>query len=211
VRSLDVPMNILVLETDAFACSITQHLRSLLPGARVHTVTESDDLAKHAGEDASLVAAARTPHALGLDDLHRKAFSLQIRFIPITLDAHMLRIGPISAEGCGGCWSCWRTRRQQHELDGDPDADQPQSQVSCGEAAFALLAAARIATVLRTPDRSKWLSRLWEVHTLSLQTTSSRVIGVHGCKLCGLHRPEPTRSVSTMRDALSWMFSRSAP
>ena len=70
--------------------------------------------------------------------------------------------------------------------------------------AFADIAAIRLAQFVAQLERdaAAVAGQVWQLNTISRDTVQGTVIGVHGCKYCGLGREEATRSVSALRHEL---------
>jgi bacteriocin biosynthesis cyclodehydratase domain-containing protein len=136
-------------------------------------------------------------------------------FIPLVLDSGVLRLGPIVVPGKGSCWNCWVRRFAQHAAwpreqkavlhhYSSEETSGPQGFLE----AFACLAAARISDCIDSLDTSRSIpGSIWEIDLMTRAIMTSKVIGIHGCPRCGLHRAEATRGFAELQQQLAYLWT----
>jgi len=142
----------------------------------------------------------------------------QLPFVPLIMDAKILRLGPIVIPGCGSCWNCWVRRSLQHGswpyrrlLVSDYYATHPEAGPQGYLDAFALMAAARVSQTIDELDSGAALAgNIWQIDMLTREITLSRVVGVHDCPRCGLHLPAQSRSYDEMQQHLGYLWNEGA-
>ena len=198
-----------------FGRAVAQVLQQRL-SVRVATEWEAPDSSRWPAARLHVVAAWRETPALferadELARIHRRPW------LPITLDATSVRVGPLVDGRDGPCYQCFLARQFQHrklrEIDrrlfGRYDADP-----NCGPrgflaphvslAAYAATELARDVLDGRTADRAGDVRRFG---LLTPQVSSDRVVAVDGCRRCGERRADATWG--RLADDLQWL--RPAP
>jgi bacteriocin biosynthesis cyclodehydratase domain-containing protein len=158
-----------------------------------------------------IVSGRPIPHLCEL--LDRFSFEHRQPFIPVVVDSGFLRVGPIVISG-ESCWSCWARRLRQHSdwpLEHSALTQHYSTHLDDGPRGylepFALIAAAQIAKNVRALDRSAGLpGYVWQIDIIRRNITTSRVVGIHDCVRCGLHREASTRNYLDMRAALNYLW-----
>jgi bacteriocin biosynthesis cyclodehydratase domain-containing protein len=136
-------------------------------------------------------------------------------FVPLVMDSAMLRLGPVFIPGQGGCWDCWTRRsrqhspsREEHSALADHYATHPDDGPQGYLEPFALIGAARISAVMDAADSLFSMGGyLWQIDLMTRIITTGKVVGIHDCPRCGLHRPPTTRTFSEMRGALAHLWT----
>jgi bacteriocin biosynthesis cyclodehydratase domain-containing protein len=209
-----------LLSVGAFGQAVAAYLRSLRTDV-VEMVVSNDTVPlpeMWPVARAGIIAAWRpVPHLCELlDDL---SYTWQRPFVPLVLDSTVLRLGPIVIPGAGSCWGCWAQRFRQH-------SERPQEQaalwrhyashVDSGPRGYlepyALMAATRIAQTIDELDSSKAVpGHIWQIDMMTRVITTSKVVGVHDCGRCGLHRSPSARSFAGMQQELGYLWSDAPP
>jgi bacteriocin biosynthesis cyclodehydratase domain-containing protein len=138
-------------------------------------------------------------------------------FIPVIADSMILRVGPVIVPGKGGCWNCWTKRSKQHPAWTEDRSSllnyydsHPQEGPKGYLEPFAVMACAQTSGVIDTLDHSGVLpGQIWQIDMVTLRVTTSKLVGVHDCARCGLHRPVTTRSFEELRDKVSYLWAKS--
>ncbi|HZU66451.1 MAG TPA: TOMM precursor leader peptide-binding protein [Ktedonobacteraceae bacterium] len=144
------------------------------------------------------------------------SYAWKKHFIPVVLEDRSLRVGPVVVPGMGACYRCYEKRLLQHSprqaihsaLRSHYEA-HPQSGPAGYLAPFAEIAAIRLAQFIARldADPASEAGRLWQMDIITRQTLTARVVGVHGCPRCGLHRDEATRSYMPLQQELAQLLS----
>jgi bacteriocin biosynthesis cyclodehydratase domain-containing protein len=161
-----------------------------------------------------IVASRPIPHLC--ESLDQISYARRLPFIPVFVDSGILRVGPILTSG-ESCWNCWVRRLRQHSNWPKEFAALTQyysSHLDEGPIGylepFALIAATQIAESIRALDRSSAIpGYVWQIDIVRRTIMTSRVVGIHDCPRCGLHRPALTRNYADMRAALSYLWMHS--
>jgi bacteriocin biosynthesis cyclodehydratase domain-containing protein len=124
-------------------------------------------------------------------------------WLPVILDHPVLEIGPVVVPGISACHGCYRRRAGQHDAARavsaalgrhyDRDAHDGPAGYLPSTALFAAAAAAELVDRLGAAPAAE-AGRVLQIDVPTQQLRSGRVVGVHGCPLCGLGRDETTRS-----------------
>jgi bacteriocin biosynthesis cyclodehydratase domain-containing protein len=138
-------------------------------------------------------------------------------FIPLVLDNHILRLGPVSRPNREGCWTCALHRQLQH----DPEASRRAAlwrhydeEPFAGPRGFlhslAVLGAAQLARTLRSLELGDdEPATVLEYDILLRRSSIHAVRGVHDCTHCGLNRISQTSSIEELHHALAYLWHRS--
>ncbi|HYE72962.1 MAG TPA: TOMM precursor leader peptide-binding protein, partial [Blastocatellia bacterium] len=124
-----------------------------------------------------------------------------------------LRVGPVVVPGKGACHACFELRETQHTprpTEHKVLRDFYNAQTLVGPQgflqAFADIAAIRLAQLVESleQDETSIAGHVWRLNTINRDTVSGKVVGVHGCRHCGLGRDEQKRGfVELQRELLS--------
>jgi bacteriocin biosynthesis cyclodehydratase domain-containing protein len=136
-------------------------------------------------------------------------------FVPVIQDLTVLRVGPIIMPGLGPCWNCWATRLQQHAgwtAQREALLDHYESHPDEGPRGFVeplvRIASSILADRMDAIDTSSVTPGLiWQLDILTGEITTATLVGVHNCTYCGLRRSPLERSVSGIREQLSYLWS----
>ena len=136
-------------------------------------------------------------------------------FVPLIQDSTSLRLGPVVVPGAGPCWRCWIQRSRQHAEWTNAQvaimkhyAERPEAGPQGYLEPFAAMASIRLAqTIVEIDSLHAKGGHIWQIDLLSREIKTSAVIGVHGCKRCGMQRPEATRSVDEIRRELQYLWT----
>jgi bacteriocin biosynthesis cyclodehydratase domain-containing protein len=170
---------------------------SLWPDARLHMV----------------VAWRPVPKVANL--VNRLCFARHTPFVVAAAEEPGLIVGPAVVPGLSACYECFEQRVLQHcprpqvrtALHRDYDLN-PQSGPKGYLSVFCDLAAVRLAQVAREVETAPHhaAGRVWWFDMMRRHATIGRVVGVHGCRWCGLGRDERKRSYAAMRAELDRLF-----
>ncbi|HWG50624.1 MAG TPA: TOMM precursor leader peptide-binding protein [Candidatus Acidoferrales bacterium] len=136
-------------------------------------------------------------------------------FVPVVVEALKLQIGPILIPGQGSCWTCWARRSRQHSDWSWPRSVMMQhyaQNAGDGPAGYleplVMVAAAKLCQTIDDVDFSSANPGfVWQIDMLTRQITTGKVVGIHDCPRCGLHRPALTRSFAAMQQELSYLWA----
>ena len=209
-----------IFAAGAFGKAVATRLCVAHPGS---TVTDADvkgadheDLCRAA--TYRIVASWRPVPAL-CDFFNSACFQDGSVFIPLIMDGSVLRLGPVIKSGDGACWACWKRRFHQHdpwrarrvELEAHYES-HPES----GPAGYldpaADIGAARVSQVISAlaSGREGFGGYVWQMDLLSRVIETGLVLGVHGCRLCGLGRDPETSTYESLRDCLDFLWEPAA-
>ena len=161
-----------------------------------------------------MVIAAWRPVPNLCEWLDEFSYERQRPWLPLMLEFNVLRLGPIVVPGAS-CWGCWVKRYRQHVA--WPNEISAVLQHYCSHAdegprgylePFAMMGATQIHRVIDELDRaSATPGYIWQIDMMTRKITTSRVIGVHDCPRCGLHRSPATRSYLEMQMELTHLWA----
>jgi len=204
-----------LLSVGAFGQSIGRYLADLYPRVEESIMT-GDTLPSFrtvSGASVHVLATGRPVPRLCemMDDSCRES---GLPFFPLVLDSSVIRLGPVFVRGQGGCWKCWVRRSAQHAEWAKERSALVQYYSSNAGAGprgylepFAMIAASQIAQTVRVLESSSEIAGyIWQMDLLTRLISTSRLVGIHDCPRCGLHRPAPMRSVQEMKDALGHLW-----
>jgi bacteriocin biosynthesis cyclodehydratase domain-containing protein len=130
------------------------------------------------------------------------------------VEGFFLVCGPIADRKNGGCWNCWELRRRQHgdhieeKLARNRFYDENEKAEPRGYLEpFAIIAAAKLAEVIGVGAKvERFRGMGWEVDMISLIVSEFRVVGVHGCRFCGLDRVSRSRTIGALLDEVGYLW-----
>lgn len=200
-----------------FGRAVTQYLRVFRTDI-AETVVTDDTIALPAVSPKSwaVILASWRPAPRFCELLDEFSFTWERPFVPVILDSTILRIGPVVIPGRGSCWGCWARRYTQHdswqeerrvllEHYASHPAAGPQGYLE----PFAMIGASRLASILSSlAGSSAPAGHVWQIDVITREITEGIVVGVHDCSKCGLHRPAPERSFSSMRRDLAYLWTQ---
>ncbi len=208
-----------LLSVGAFGACVGRYLKLSQPEMLETTVCDERDLTPDAWPQtrATIIAAWR-PVAHLCEVLDEMCHKWRQPLVPLIMDSTMMRLGPIVVPGRGPCWRCWVRRSAQHAKWPKQDSarfDYYTAHPSAGPQGylepFAMMAAARIAETLGALNSSCAVAgNIWQIDVITRNTTASRVVGIHDCPRCGLHRDVQTRSTAEMRDSLAFLWKEAS-
>jgi bacteriocin biosynthesis cyclodehydratase domain-containing protein len=148
--------------------------------------------------------------------LEELSYDWQRPFVPLFQSSTALRLGPVVVPGQGPCWTCWTQRFRQHAEWPEAEAVILDHYAQHGEAGphgflepFAMMAAERLSSIIDQLSSSIPIAgNIWQIDMLTRDISVSRVVGVHDCSRCGLHRAAATRTVAPMRAELEYLWSK---
>ena len=151
------------------------------------------------------------------EEVDARSHATATPWLPVLIEAGALRVGPMVVPGTSACHRCFRRRLRQHAPARAVEAalerhftasgdDEPYGHLP-GTAVLAATAAADVLD-LAAADPAAAGGQVRQQDLASGRLTTGRVVGVHGCDRCGLHRDERTRSTldlqPALREALRW-------
>lgn len=168
---------------------------------RIAAPEETADSSRWHRARVHVVAAWReTPSLFDLADSY--AFITGRPWLPITLDAASLRVGPLVTGKEGPCYRCFLGRQYQHRRLREMDRrlfSRYDTDLTCGVAGFlaahvslAASAAGFAITAAADGSASAERGRVRRFTLLSPQVSVFTVIPVHGCARCGRQQPDAT-------------------
>jgi len=161
--------------------------------------------------------ARRRPVPAVTEEVDARSHATATPWLPVLIEAGALRVGPMVVPGTSACHRCFRRRLRQHAPARAVEAalerhftasgdDEPYGHLP-GTAVLAATAAADVLD-LAAADPAAAGGQVRQQDLASGRLTTGRVVGVHGCDRCGLHRDERTRSTldlqPALREALRW-------
>ncbi len=215
------PPSIYVIGVGPFGIDVAQRITDDVTGASMLALQAEEPLDSAALPTADLYLLATwrpVPRlAAALDSC---AALWRVPWLPIILDGPTLRVGPGVAPGSAGCLDCAERRLRQHSGTADVTAalrtyylTRPDEGPAGYLPTIATLAAATGAELalelLREPSTAA--GRLFQFGTTSQRSSSSQVVGIHGCPRCGLGRCERDRSWRELCDELENLLPTPAP
>lgn len=207
-----------ILSVGAFGQAVAASLKELLPNV-IETKTDQNGLTHPMfwpTADVHLLASWRPATAIS-SVFNEMCHAWGKPFIEAVYETPLLRVGPVVVPGSGACHACFELRETQHTL--RPAEHQvlrkfydvqPQIGPQGFLAVFAEIAAIRLAQLVESleQDATSIAGHVWKLNTINRDTVSGKVVGVHGCKHCGLGRDEQTRSfVELQRELLGILHS----
>src|SRR5215471_13949202 len=143
------------------------------------------------------------------------SYQWQRPFVPLFQASTVLRVGPVVIPGHGPCWTCWTQRCRQHAEWPEADAlifEHYAQQSEAGPSGFlepfAMMGAERVSCVIDQLSTSNAVGgNIWQIDILTRDITVSRVVGLHACPRCGLHRLAATRTLRPMQTELAYLWS----
>lgn len=208
-----------VLSIGSFGRAVARYLHTSRPDL-IETQVVDDTIALPTvwpSSFAVILASWRpVPHFCEL--LDQLSFAWNQPFIPMILDSTMLRIGPVVIPGKGSCWACWARRYKQHDswrkergVLLEYYAAHPEAGPKGYLEPFAMIGASRLAMILASLNGSNPpAGQIWQIDTITRETTQGVVTGIHDCPQCGLHRPASERSFSFLRRDLAYLWAQPA-
>ena len=137
--------------------------------------------------------------------LDEAAFAWRVPWLPVVLEHPELRVGPFVVPGTGPCHACFRRRAAQHSSSADVTAELHErldADPTLGAAGFMPFHVTIAAALAQRAISAREAGRVRRVNVVTLQPTSGRVVGVHGCRQCGSGVPEATRSHAALEREL---------
>lgn len=160
--------------------------------------------------DAHIIAAWRPVPALCkfFNDL---CYSHARPFIPVIADSSALCVGPVIVPGKSSCWSCWQLRSLQHaKFRQERSAmlqfyeNNPQAGPAGYLEPFAMIGAAKAAAAIQSDQHLReFAGYIWQIDLFTKEISLGYVIGVDGCRLCGLGRPTESRTYAELQSRLA--------
>jgi bacteriocin biosynthesis cyclodehydratase domain-containing protein len=207
---------IYMLYAGSFGKAVADHCKALRNHIEVAAVLDhtEPDYAAWSAARMTVVASWRPLPKL-CDRIDELSHELRRPFIPLIQDSTSLRLGPVVIPGAGPCWRCWIQRSRQHAEWTNAQvavmkhyAESPEAGPQGYLEPFAAMASIRLVQTIAEVDSSRAQGgHIWQIDLLSREITTSAVIGVHGCKRCGMQRPEATRSVDEIRRELQYLWT----
>jgi len=213
--------SIYVIGVGPFGIDVAQRITDDLAGSSMLALQAEEPLDSAALPTANLYLLAtwrpvpRLAAALG-----SCAALWRVPWLPIILDGPTLRVGPGVAPGSAGCLDCAERRLRQHSGTADVTAalrahyltrpDEGPTGYLSTMATLAAATGAELALELLS-EPSTAAGRLFQFGTTSQRSSSSQVVGIHGCPRCGLGRPERDRSWRELSDELEDLLPAPAP
>lgn len=210
-----------VITSGPFGVSVGLSLQELLP--HVDISEYSSAVAKSEPEwpeGRTYILASWRPVPRLIASLNAMCHATRTPLLPAIVDGYHLVIGPAIVPGTGPCYRCYELRMRQHCARQEARAAlhahydlHPESGPKGHLRAFADLAAVRLAQLVQQIDRAphEVAGNVWRLDLLTRQTVSGRVIGVHGCRYCGLQRDEQSRSHALLETELTFLFEKDEP
>jgi bacteriocin biosynthesis cyclodehydratase domain-containing protein len=209
-----------VLSVGPFGQAVVRHLDSLGTDL-IHTDIACNLLPLPSAWPAARIVALVSwrPVSDLCELLNEFSHDSRIPFVPVVQDLTAIRVGPIIVPGSGPCWHCWTTRCRQHSgwtkermSLSQHYSSHPQDGPRGYLEGFAAMAANRLTDAISVLDaKAATPGSVWQIDILTGEITTSRVIGVHDCRWCGLGKPKETRSAIELREALSYLWSPLGP
>lgn len=205
-----------ILSIGSFGRAVAHYLRDFRSDL-VETVVTDDTIALPdvwPTSCANIVASWRpVPHFCEL--LDELSFKWERPFVPVILDSTLLRIGPVVLPKLGSCWSCWVRRYAQHDAWREERrallehyASHPTVGPQGYLEPFAMIAASRLASILGSVrGDSSAAGHIWQIDVITRQVTMGKVVGVHDCPRCGLHR-RAERSFADLHRDLGYLWTQ---
>lgn len=201
---------LIVTPVGPFGHAVAERLRGLRGDVEVAAVGAAGVVQPRRGPEPAqppsprlhLLAAWRRVPRLERE-FDEQAFRSGQPWLSVIVDHPVLEIGPVVVPGIGACHGCYRRRATQHDAARTVSAavgshyDRNNNDGPAGylpsTALFAAAAAAEVVERLwAAPDAEA--GRVLQIDVPTQQLRSGRVVGVHGCPLCGMGRDETTRS-----------------
>ena len=214
-------MPIQVITSGPFGVSVGLSLQELLP--HVDVSEYSGALLRSEPEWPSgrtYILASWRPVPRLMESLNAMCYATGTPLLPAIVDGYHLVVGPAIVPGFGACHSCYQSRMHQHCARREARAAlhahydlHPESGPKGHLRVFADLAAIRLAQLVQRLDRAprEIAGNVWRLDLLTRQTVSGHVIGVHGCRHCGMGRDEQSRSHGLLETELSFLFEKDEP
>lgn len=162
------------------------------------TRNEALDPARWAPSRVQVVACAREePRVFEVADM--MAYALGRPWLPVTLDATSLRVGPLVDGAEGACYSCFVARQHQNQrfLETDKELftayrEDPNLGVRGHLSAHVALAASAARTSIDSvlSGRSDQSGCVRRFSLLTPRVTVETLVPVHGCRRCDVQRPD---------------------
>jgi bacteriocin biosynthesis cyclodehydratase domain-containing protein len=177
------------------------------PGSPV--IYDGPIAAGHLPVAETYVLVSGHPAPAALETLDDAVFAWGCRLVPVTVEHPYLRLGPVVVPGRSPCYHCFAARCLQHALvpayalavtehfrdqqaPSWPGYLPPVATIAAAWAQRALHWEAGAG--LGSPGAVQMLNML------TFQQFAGAVVGVHGCRRCGLGRDEHTRSTAGMAE-----------
>jgi bacteriocin biosynthesis cyclodehydratase domain-containing protein len=155
-----------------------------------------------------------------IESLNAMCHATRTPLLPAIVDGYQLVVGPVIVPGLSACHRCYELRIRQHYARQEARAAlnahydlHPESGPKGHLRVFADLAAIRLAQLVQKLDRApkEAAGNVWRLDLLTRQAVSGRVIGVHGCRYCGMQRDEQSRSHGLLEEELAFLFKKDEP
>ena len=199
------------LSMGAFGAAASKYLQLLCPDSlMVEPLSEgSIPAVKLANCRAAVLFTEQLPPRV-CEQLNDLAHQNQQVFLPVSLGASTLTIGPVVLPGMGACWQCWEQRSKQHARhigQAEQSADSGLEAISLSSQRLlypcALIAACEVLWMCQDVQRLRAVAgSVWRMDLGTHDVSTSTTVGVHDCKYCGLERPAETRGFAQMSEAL---------
>jgi bacteriocin biosynthesis cyclodehydratase domain-containing protein len=205
--------------TGGFGRATARHFATLCPGA---IVIDPDECGRAVADAIAgavyVIGVAWRPSVRLFAFIDQHSRQNQKCFIPLVLDNHLLRLGPVSRPNREGCWNCAVQRQLQHDPEASHRAalwryydEEPLAGPRGFLESLALLGAAQLARTLRSLELGEDApSTVLEYDMLLRRSSVHPVAGVHDCPYCGLNRVSETSSIDELRHALEYLWRDSA-
>jgi bacteriocin biosynthesis cyclodehydratase domain-containing protein len=201
----------------AFGAAVAAELAAAVAPVATRTGSGAPPDADAVAAVSAVAVVAGRPVPAIAERVDELAFQTRVPWLPILIESGVLRIGPVIVPGFGACYRCFRHRLRQHAAAPPVEAaldrhyrtstaDEPYGHLPGTAVLAAVVAAGILARTAADPVGEAGRVRQRDLATGRL--TDGRVVGVHGCPRCGLHRDERGRSSTdlfrAMSEALQW-------
>jgi len=203
-----------VLSVGVFGRAVTKYLKTFYPDLLETVWSECRPGNREEWPQASfVVVAAWRPVGSLCRVVDNLSYERGHPFVPVILDSPVLRLGPVTVPGVSGCWHCWDMRSRQHSpisRERSSLLEFYESNPNCGPAgyleSFAMIAAAQIGQVTRS-SLTQIAGQIWQMNLFTREVSTGYLVGVDGCKRCGLNRPIEGRTYFEAKERLSHLWT----
>lgn len=207
VRESKSESGVRVFTVGGFGESVASNLQHFFGSVRHVRLDSPGDIRDLPREKTPLVVASSRPVPMACEVAGEVAAAQEIAFVPVVLAANSLTVGPVIGPNSPTCWSCWQKRRLQHSNRAAEEKvllDYYSREDVAGPAgflpSFPLVAAAKVAEFLASPDEST--APVWQFHIYTRQITIGACLGINNCPRCGLRRSAISRTVDLLQPAV---------
>lgn len=214
-REHNVVGSMSLLAIGSFGSAVRRYLESLGFSMRTSSLKVAPESVPSSISAADIhVLASWRPYPDLCEELNLLCANRKSAFLPVVLDSPYMRIGPVYVPGESGCFLCWGRRQLQHSPSPSQDCQVSDFYAHSRDKgprgyldAFAGIAAARVASTLRTRRTLlEAAGSIWRYDIFSGDVSSGSVVGVNGCAVCGLVRHPADQSYREMRTALGYLW-----